>query len=124
MDHRVEEVLNLGATDDEINETLQRQDSAFWMERFNQAGVPAGPINTIDKVFADPQVQHLGIARSVESAALGRTIGLVGQPVELSATPSSVRLAPPEPGEHTDEILGEFGYSADQIAAFRRDGTI
>jgi formyl-CoA transferase len=107
-----------------INAALRRLPSAAWIERFNAAGVPSGPINSIDQVFADEQVVHLGIAQSVHSAALDRDITLVGQPVTLSATPSSIRLAPPEPGEHTDEILGEFGYSTEDIDQFRRNGTI
>jgi formyl-CoA transferase len=108
---------------DIINEALVARDSASWIERFNQEGVPSGPINTIDKVFADPQVQHLHMAQTVRSGALG-PITLVPQPVVLSETPSSIRVAPPEQGEHTDEILQEFGYAPDEIAAFRRNGTI
>ena len=115
---------NRDALGREINAALEQRPSAFWIERFNAAGVPSGPINTIDQVFADEQVRHLGIAQSVESAALGRSITLVGQPVTLSATPSSIRVAPPEPGEHTDEILGEAGYTPEDIRAFRRNGTI
>jgi crotonobetainyl-CoA:carnitine CoA-transferase CaiB-like acyl-CoA transferase len=106
-----------------INEALRGETSATWIGRFNEAGVPSGPINAIDQVFADPQVQHLGVAQPVTSKALGE-ITLVGQPVTPSATPSSMQLAPPECGEHTDEILAEFGFSQDQIAAFRRDGTV
>jgi crotonobetainyl-CoA:carnitine CoA-transferase CaiB-like acyl-CoA transferase len=106
-----------------INEALRGETSKTWIDRFNEAGVPSGPINSIDQVFADPQVRHLGIAQSVTSKALGE-ITLVGPPVTLSGTPSSMQLAPPECGEHTDEILQEFGYSQDQIAAFRRNGTV
>ena len=114
---------NRDALTQEINRRLRGADSQTWIERFNQAGVPSGPINTIDKVFADPQVRHLGIAQAVESPALGR-IELVGQPMTLSETPSSLRVAPPECGEHTDEILGEFGYGAEEIARLRRNGIV
>jgi crotonobetainyl-CoA:carnitine CoA-transferase CaiB-like acyl-CoA transferase len=115
---------NRDALGAEINQALLGIDSRTWIDRFNAAGVPAGPINTVDRVFADPQVQHLGIAQGVESRALRRPIDLVGQPVTLSATPSRVRVAPPELGEHTDEILAEFGYDQDAIACLRRDGTV
>jgi crotonobetainyl-CoA:carnitine CoA-transferase CaiB-like acyl-CoA transferase len=115
---------NRDALGREINAVMRQADSATWIERFNKAGVPCGPINSIDKVFSDPQVEHLGIAQSVASEALGRTIALVGQPVTLSDTPSAIRLAPPERGEHSEEILTEFGYGAGDIERFRRDGTI
>jgi formyl-CoA transferase len=114
---------NRDALGDIINEVLAGKDSASWIERFNEEGVPSGPINTIDQVFADPQVQHLHMAQTVRSGALG-PITLVTQPVMLSETPSSIRVAPPEQGEHTDEILQEFGYAPDEIAAFRRNGTV
>ena len=93
------------------------------VERLNRAGIPCGPIYTIDQTFADPQVRHLGLAQDVDSSALG-SIKLVGQPVTLSRTPSRLVSSAPEYGEHTDEILTEFGYSSDDIARFRQAGTI
>lgn len=108
----------------EINAALRKADSAIWTARFNEAGVPCGPINSIDEVFADPQVQHLGLARSVRSGPLDRDITLVAQPVTLSATPSSIAVAPPAPGEHSEEILAEAGYGAEEIARLRREGIV
>jgi crotonobetainyl-CoA:carnitine CoA-transferase CaiB-like acyl-CoA transferase len=92
-------------------------------ERLNRAGIPCGPIYTIDQTFADLQVRHLGLAQDVDSPALG-SIKLVGQPVTLSRTPSRLVSSAPEYGEHTDEILTEFGYSSEDIARFRQAGTI
>jgi formyl-CoA transferase len=114
---------NRAALTDDINKRLRTADTKTWIERFNEAGVPSGPINTIDQVFADPQVKHVRMARAVTSPSLGE-IELVAQPVTLSDTPSSLRVAAPESGEQTDEILQEYGYAPDEIAEFRRDGVI
>ncbi len=97
--------------------------SAEWIEVLNRAGCPCGPIYRMDEVFADPQVKHLGIVQPVEHATLGR-LDLVGQAVTLSRTPSSLRTATPERGEHTDEVLGELGYDAAAIARLRQDGVV
>jgi crotonobetainyl-CoA:carnitine CoA-transferase CaiB-like acyl-CoA transferase len=93
------------------------------IERLNEGGIPCGPIYSIDQTFADPQVQHLGIAQAVPSSALG-TIKLVGQPFTLSRTPSRMVSGAPEFGEQTDEILREIGYAQEDIAQFRKTGAI
>ncbi len=105
----------LNAAIEAITET---RDSAEWIERFNNSGVPAGPIYTMDQVFADPQVRHLGIATPVEHPTLG-LLELVGQAVTLSRTPSRLRTASPEPGEHSDEVLRDLGYSDGDITSLR-----
>ena len=114
---------NRAGLSEEINRRLRTATTATWMERFNQVGVPSGPINRIDQVFDDPQIKHLRVAQPLDSPALG-PIEVVAQPVTLSDTPSAMRVAPPEPGEHTDEIMREFGYGAEEIAAFRQGGVI
>jgi crotonobetainyl-CoA:carnitine CoA-transferase CaiB-like acyl-CoA transferase len=101
-----------------LNEALKKDTSAHWVEKLNAAGVPCGPIYTIDQVFADPQVQHLEAAAEVEHPKLGR-YKVVNQAVKLSRTPAQIVTATPEVGEHTDEILAELGYSAAEIRGMR-----
>ena len=110
---------NRDALNAEIESYLQGRTSAEWVEHFNKAGVPCGPIYSIDQVFADPQVRHLGIAQSVAGKGK-RALRLVGQPVSLSRTPSRLKAPPPQLGQHTDAVLREFGFSAREIAALHK----
>lgn len=112
---RLENRYQLNAEIDALTET---KPSAEWIEIMNKTGVPCGPIYTLEETFNDPQVQHLGIAQTVQSAKLGPTT-IIGQPIHLSRTPNRLVSATPECGAHTDEILAEVGYSAEEIAAFR-----
>jgi crotonobetainyl-CoA:carnitine CoA-transferase CaiB-like acyl-CoA transferase len=107
----------------EIDSYLAARTSADWVERFNKASVPCGPIYAIDQMFADPQVEHLGIARSVTRKDKSK-MRLVGQPVTLSRTPSRLAARPPELGEHTDAVLKEFGFSARQIVALHKANAV
>ena len=106
-----------------IAECTKAETTATWVDRFGVAGVPCGPIYNIDEVFADPQVQALGVAQSLTSAKLGE-LSFVRQPVSLTRTPSSFVAAPPEAGEHTDEVLGGLGYSAADIDDLRARGVV
>ncbi|HUY27844.1 MAG TPA: CaiB/BaiF CoA-transferase family protein [Candidatus Binataceae bacterium] len=107
----------------EIAEVTRTRTSEHWVSVLNEAGVPCGPINTIDQVFADPQVRHLGIAQPVEHPRLGR-LELVGQPVRLSRTDSALKTASPEAGQHSEEILRELGYDDRAIAELRAERVI
>jgi crotonobetainyl-CoA:carnitine CoA-transferase CaiB-like acyl-CoA transferase len=103
----------------EIDKLIVGRTSADWVDRFNKAGVPSGPIYAIDEMFADPQVEHLGIAQSVTKKDKSK-MRLVAQPVKLSRTPSRLAARPPELGEHTDSVLKEFGFSARDIATLHK----
>ena len=109
---------NRAAINAAIEEITIGRDSREWIDLLNQAGIPCGPIYTLDETFADPQVRHLGVAQDVESKALGR-ISVVGQPIHMSRTPTRLVAAAPEYGEHSDEVLGELGLDADEIADLR-----
>ena len=114
---------NRDAVNEKIEAITVNKTSDDWVELLNGVGVPCGPIYSIDQVFSDPQVQHLGIAQVVESATLGRQ-EIVGQAVNLSRTPSTIRMATPELGEHTNQILNDLGYAPEQIIELRKNGAI
>jgi formyl-CoA transferase len=87
---------------------------AEWVEKLNAAGVPCGPIYSMDEVFADPQVEHLGIVQSLEK------LRVVGQPMTLGRTPSRLVAKPPGRGEHTSEVLRDAGFSEFEIDSLRK----
>jgi crotonobetainyl-CoA:carnitine CoA-transferase CaiB-like acyl-CoA transferase len=110
---------NRKALNAEINKLTEKKTSETWVKEFNAAGVPCGPIYSIDQVFSDAQVEHLGIAQDVPNEE-GRHIRLVGQPFTLSRTPSKMAARPPEFGEQTEEVLAEFGFTKDEIGSLRQ----
>jgi crotonobetainyl-CoA:carnitine CoA-transferase CaiB-like acyl-CoA transferase len=112
---------------DQLNERIsavsKTRTSAEWVAAMNTAGVPCGPINNIQEVFEDPQVQHLEMAAPVHHDELG-DIEIVGQGVKLSRAPFNVRNASPDQGADSEQILRDAGYDADAIARLRNNGTI
>jgi crotonobetainyl-CoA:carnitine CoA-transferase CaiB-like acyl-CoA transferase len=104
----------------EIDRYTSHRTSAEWVERLNAAGVPTGPIYSIDQVFADPQVEHLKMAQPVRVKKGAKPLTLVGQPFGLSRTPSRLAAPPPAIGAHTDAVLAEFGFTKAQIAALKK----
>jgi crotonobetainyl-CoA:carnitine CoA-transferase CaiB-like acyl-CoA transferase len=101
-----------------VEARTQTMSTAYWVETLNAAGVPCGPIYAIDEMFEDAQVKHLGMAATVPTED-GRELKLVAQPVSMSRTPSTMAARPPEFGEHTDDILQEFGFSTAEIVKLR-----
>ena len=112
---------------DALNADMERytvkRSSADWIELLNEAGVPCGPIYSIDQVYADPQVEYLEVAQPVRTRDKS-TLRMAGQPMSLSRTPSKLVAPPPKLGEHTDEVLREFGFSAKDIAALREANAV
>jgi crotonobetainyl-CoA:carnitine CoA-transferase CaiB-like acyl-CoA transferase len=107
---------------DAVNAALEKHTQTYTsdglIEALVGASVPCGPINTIDKIFADPQVNHLNLRHPVESKSLGK-MDLLAQAVMLSRFEPKYGMATPDRGEHTDDILKEYGYTDEQIAAYR-----
>jgi crotonobetainyl-CoA:carnitine CoA-transferase CaiB-like acyl-CoA transferase len=116
-------VRNRGALDEILLAALALRPAAEWIAALNQAGVACGPIYTLDQVFADPQVQTLGLVHEQEHPAYGQ-VKVLGLPVALSRTPPTVRAPAPEPGAHTREILAAIGYDAARIDELARAGVI
>ena len=108
---------------DMIAERTKTRTTAEWVKVLNDDRIPCGPIYTMDQVFEDPQVKHLGVAQDMKTPWDG-TIQIVGQPVTLSRTPSEVAMHSPEPGEHTDEVLAELGYDAAAIEKLHADKVV
>jgi crotonobetainyl-CoA:carnitine CoA-transferase CaiB-like acyl-CoA transferase len=100
-----------------IQAKLETDSSANWVNRFNEAGVPCGHVYSMDQVFADEQVKHLGLAWPVQHPQLGE-IALVRPPMQLDGVAPAARPTPAR-GQHTNEVLAEFGFSAAEISHLR-----
>jgi crotonobetainyl-CoA:carnitine CoA-transferase CaiB-like acyl-CoA transferase len=117
---RVQHSLELIALLDEIFATRTR---AEWAERFDRHGLVWGPVQTIGDVVHDPQARAIDAFATVPHRS-GDEIRVLRSPVEFGATPATVRHAAPELGEHTEEVLLEYGYSWEDIAALKEKGAI
>ena len=106
-----------------IEEVTISKTSDEWVEKLEKVGVPCGPINSIDKVFSDPQVKHLGIAQPADTIPFGET-ELVGQPFNLSRSPSIMKQRPPEKGEHNEDVLLDLGFSNEELDEFKSKNII
>jgi len=107
-----------------LRQTTVMRTSEEWLRLLEQAGVPGGPVNTIEQVFENPQVRHRGLRIDL-SHPLKARLGLVGSPLRLSASPVRYASAPPLLGEHTERVLADLlGLDADHVAQLKADGVI
>lgn len=113
--------VNRDTLNAEINRRLAAQDRHHWIELFNAGGVACGLISDMREVFEEPQIAHLGMVKDVVSDRLGPQ-RLVGQPMQLERTPSTITRAAPRRGEHTEEILRDLGIGTDDLARMKSKG--
>lgn len=107
-----------------LKDLFQTRTSAEWIERLLAAGIACGPVQTIDQVFADPQVLHRGMLQEVDHPSAGR-INLAGSPLKLLGSPPKAEVPPPLLGEHTEAILTEvLGLDASGIERLRALGAV
>lgn len=107
-----------------LQAVFETRDAGDWLAAMTEAGIPCGPINTLDRVFSHPQILHRGMVVEVPHPMAG-SVRLTGPPFVLSETPAAVRSHPPLLGEHTEEILRErLGLTAAEIARLREEGAI
>jgi crotonobetainyl-CoA:carnitine CoA-transferase CaiB-like acyl-CoA transferase len=106
-----------------ISEITRTQPSNHWIELFEANGIPCGPIYSIDQVFADPQVKHLGMATKMNSPHVGET-EVVASAINISGFSKAIRLHTADAGEHQDEILKSVGYTDGELDDMRKKGAI
>lgn len=109
---------NRVALNDAIDAIMLARTTADWIERLNAGGVACGPVNSIDEVFADPQVQHLKMSRTVDDPDVG-PIDVVGQAIEIDGLEPAYKTRAPRAGQHTAAVLAYVGYSEAEIADLR-----
>ena len=112
---------NREALNAEINRRLAKHDRSHWITAFNDGGVACGVINDMREVFNEPQIQHLGMVKDVVSRWRGPQ-RMVGQPVQLARTPSTIARSAPRRGEHTEEVLRELGLDDGDLARMKATG--
>ena len=107
----------------DIAAVTMQNTTKFWIDLLNKEGVPCGSIKNVQETMEDPQVQHLGMAKSLQHPKLGE-ISVVGQAVILSRSKRDVFTAAPDRGEHNDEVYTEFGVTPERLASLRQEGAI
>lgn len=116
-------MANLSGLTAEIAAVLKTRSQAHWLDAFDKAGVPVGPVNNMEQALTHPQVRARNMVVDLEHPQAGPTRAL-GCPIHFSATPTQIRRHAPMLGEHTRELLGEYGYSQEQIDAFVEQGVV
>ncbi len=107
-----------------VANVIRTETVAEWVRKMDEIGVPCGPVNTVDRVVADPQVRARDMIVGVEQEGVG-TVKMAGCPVKLSSTPAGIQGPAPHLGEHTEQILTRLlGHGADDVGRLRQAGVI
>ncbi|HIF67684.1 MAG TPA: CoA transferase [Acidimicrobiia bacterium] len=106
-----------------IEERLSEDTTEHWVLRLNEVGVPCGPVNTVAETFSDPQVQHLGLASPVSHPTAGE-IKILRNATNLEGVPNGIRSASPLQGQHSEELLTQFGFTNEEIDSLARSGAV
>ncbi len=115
-------VEHRAALDADLARTLRTRTTAEWVERLADV-VPCGPVLAVDEVFADPQVEHLGLTQRVEHPTRGE-VDVLRPPLTFSETPARIRTGPPADGADTRDVLAELGYDTTEIDALHASGAV
>ena len=123
FNNRKARVENYDALNNQLAPIFRQGKRADWLRRLIEIDVPAAPINTLEEVFADPQVKTYGFPVEVEHPKMGK-MQLIGNAVDMSRTPPNNQRPPPVLGEHTEEILASLGYDSGKVSSLRNQGVI
>jgi len=116
-------MAHLGDLEEALNEIFAKHMTQDWLDKLKAAGVPAGPVLNVNEMHADPHTLARGMVVDVEHARLG-TVKTLGLPVKFSKTPGEVATGAPLYGQHTREILGEYGFSDEDVEGFIASGAV
>jgi crotonobetainyl-CoA:carnitine CoA-transferase CaiB-like acyl-CoA transferase len=106
-----------------LEQIFAAHDAEYWLERLRAADIPCGPINEVDEILSDPQIQARGMIVELQHPVVGLVRSL-GNPVHLGDTPVSYRLAPPTLGQHTAEVLADLGLGQAEIERLSAEGAV
>ena len=117
-------LANKALIDGILNQALQSNTTAYWVERLTEVRVPCGPVNRFSEALADPQVRHRQMVVDIPHP-LGGSVEVPGNPIKLSADNADTYSAPPLLGEHTDKVLQQvLGYDAERIAGLKQQKVV